>query len=142
MLLSQLRPPPGLPEQFPYFNWKLFPSAPGEVAGRIELWVSSINGTDLSTDLFFYDLDTHFRSARDRDVRVSKALSTALANTRRGDEALIKRECKRISDRFMPELRSVEFKIVRSIYHPIDRFRNQDILSQIAILKCRVDDEA
>lgn len=127
-VIAALQPgPAGLPEIYPFFKWHLFPNAPAETTGRIELMVRSIDGEAFETRRGFFSLGDRFDFARERDVRVSKALAPMFAAIRRNDHETVARFRQLLEHTYMREANSVEYEIVITGYDPIERYHTGNI---------------
>ena len=123
LAVALMAPPSGFTETFPFFNWKLFASAPGAVVSRPEILVHAINGEALEPPVFFYALGDRFEAARGRDVRVSKT-ARQLARLHATDRSWARRLRRVIEETFMSEIATVDYALVMVYYDPLERFRS------------------
>ena len=123
LAVALMAPPSGFTETFPFFNWKLFASAPGAVVSRPEILVHAVDGETLETAVFFYALGDRFEAARRRDIRVSKT-ARQLARWHATGRSRSKRLRRVIEETFMSEAATVDYALVMVSYDPIERFRS------------------
>ena len=120
-------PPAGFTETFPFFNWRLFPSAPPGLASRPEILVHSIDGKTLEPPELFYSLGDHFRSAARGDVLVSKTTVQLARAIARGNPSDIDSLIRVLEETYFSEAREMKYSLVQVSYDPIERYRTGEI---------------
>ena len=122
----------GRDELFPFFNWSLF-SASSNVRSQVVIRLESINDNPLPSPRFYYDLGETFIHARERDSTLSKTMWRLVAAIGAEDNDTIFRMRRLIEDRYMAEIKSAEYDVVRLTYDPIKRIRTGEIEEAVVL---------
>jgi len=109
-------------EIFPFFNWSLFSVTSNERTISV-IRFDSINEKPLPSPRLYFDMGDIFASAKQRDPTVWKTTETLASAIQHDDQETISRARKLIEDRYMAELKSADYAIVRLTYDPIERLR-------------------
>ena len=109
-------------EIFPFFNWSLFSVSSNERTISV-IRFDSINEKPLPSPRLYYDMGEIFAYAKQRDSTVWKTVETLASAIQHDDQEMISRARKLIEDRYMAELKSADYAVVRLTYDPIERLR-------------------
>ena len=133
-LAMALKPgPAGTVEFYPFFNWSLFTSAPGERVTRPAILVRSIDGRAVEPPALFFDMTEDFRAAGRREILVSKLAGNMRRAVGRGDAETVERLRGVLERSYMSEVERAEYDLVLISYDPLIRLHTGQIDS-VAVL--------
>jgi hypothetical protein len=126
-------------EFFPVFNWSPFTHVYWTHT-LPELHVVSIGDKRFAKPINFWELDSHFESARRRSIVLTKTLGRLTAAAERGDTAEVERLRRVIEARHLSGHGEVEYEVRTVSFLPTERWKNKDsILDQKVVGRFKLE---
>jgi hypothetical protein len=119
-------------ELFPFFNWSLFSTTSNENT-NVTIRLESVNDKPLPSPRWYYDMGETFISARERDSILAKTIGRLAAAIYANDKETISKMRRLIEDRYMVEVKTAQYDVIRLTYDPIKRLRNGDIKETVVV---------